>query len=88
MKIASDRKRFYADLMERAFWTFVQAFLGIWSVAGFDFNYDILKSAAVAAVIAAIKAQIVGRTVGNEGTASTLPEGLDPATPPPVAVDQ
>lgn len=84
MNVASDRKRFYADLIERAGWTFAQAFVGIWAVAGFDFDIDVVKAAALAALIAVVKAQIIGATTGNRGTASSLPSSLDPATPPPV----
>lgn len=84
----SNRKRFYADLLERSGWTFVEAFAGIWLAQGFDFNLDILESAAYAGLIAVVKAQVLGRRAGNEGTASTLPADLDPATPPPVDPDQ
>ncbi len=86
---ASDRKRFYADLLERAVWTFLQAFAGVLVADGALSGVDLpisakLTAAAVAGVVAVGKALVLGQLVGNQGTASTLPKALDPATKPAV----
>lgn len=67
---------FYADLAERSLWTFVQAFAAVWIVTG-EFDATTLKAAAVAGVIAVVKALAASR-VGQHNSASTLPESLDP----------
>lgn len=71
-----NRRAFYADLAERSAWTFVQAFAAVWLVTG-DFDGTTLKAAAVAGAIAVVKG-LAASQVGTHGSASTLPESLDP----------
>jgi hypothetical protein len=75
----------WLDLLERSAWTFVQTFLGVILAAGLldsaSFDLEAWKAAAIAAVIAGVKA-IVAQQFGN-GTAATLPAKDEP-TPPVV----
>ena len=72
------------DVGERAFWTFLQTFLGLLVVGGwFDVanitDVSILQSAAVggaAAVLSLLKG-VAGSFVGNGDSAATLPKSLD-----------
>lgn len=66
------RTTFYADLAERVFWTFVQAFIAVWAVMGFDMTLDVLKAAAIAAAISVAKG-LLATQIGDNTTASTLP---------------
>ena len=74
----------FVDLFERAAWTFVQAFVGV-LVATSMFtgdtpaNLDAWKAAAVAAVIAGVKA-VVAQQFGN-GTAATVPVDVEATLP-------
>lgn len=71
--------RKYLDLLERVFWTLVQAGSATAIVEWFD--WDRKWIAPIALVLAAVKGA-AGLVVGNGGTASTLPAKVDPATPP------
>ena len=78
------RGRFYADLLERSAWTFVQAFLAAFFVDGFasvglDLG-DKFKIAAAAGGIAVAKC-LLATQVGAENTAATLPSQQDTPTP-------
>lgn len=74
------RKRFYADLLERVLWTFVQAFGATYlvdaaAVVGLD-GGDKVKIALTAAGLAVLKC--LGATqIGAGNTAATLPEAKD-----------
>lgn len=71
-----NRRAFIADLAERVSWTALQGFLAAWIVIG-DFTGETLKIAATAAAVSAAKCILASR-VGTLGSASTLPEHLDP----------
>jgi hypothetical protein len=70
-------KRFWIDMLERAIWTFIQAFLAVW-VMFFDanadqfFNAETAKAALVAGAVAVAKALMASR-IGNGNSASTAP---------------
>jgi hypothetical protein len=70
--------RLYADLAERALWTFVQAFIGVLLAGGMlDLSTGTLRAGAIAgiaAVLALIKGVAASR-IGDPGTAATLPRG-------------
>lgn len=74
------RRQFYADLLERVIWTFVQAFGAAYlvdaaSVVGLD-GGDKVKLALTAAALAVLKC--LGATqFGAPNTASTLPVAED-----------
>lgn len=74
------RRAFYADLLERTGWTFVQSFFAAWIVLDVEpFSGDALKVAAVAAVIAVGKSLIANQLPWTaHGSASTLPAEQDP----------
>ena len=63
-------KSLYKDLIERALWTAVQAFIAVYTVGG----VDSLKSAATAAVAAGISAVkgIAATKIGDPNTAATI----------------
>lgn len=63
-------KSLYKDLIERALWTAVQAFIAVYTVGG----VDSLKSAAAAALAAGISAVkgIAATKIGDPNTAATL----------------
>lgn len=67
------KQQFLVDLAERVFFTFVQAFLGVFTVT----DLSSAKSAAVAGVAAALSAVkgVVASFVGDRGTAALLPAG-------------
>lgn len=69
-------KIFSLDLLERTIWTFLQAAAAVWIVAG-EFTGEALKVAAVAGVVAVVKAVILGRNVGDPDSAATLPSPPD-----------
>ena len=69
-----DAKKTRWDILERVFWTAVQAGLGIVVVEQLDIPVAYAPIAAV--VLAAIKAAVATR-VGVQGSASTLPADLD-----------
>ena len=75
------------DLIERAGWTFAQTFFGVIIAAGLldqaSFDLEAWKAAAVAALLAGVKA-VIAMQFGN-GTASTLPAKDEP-TPPATEV--
>lgn len=83
--MGTNRKQFYASLIERVIWTFLQAagaaFLldGV-ANTGLD-NGDKLKLAAIAGGISVLK-NVIGSGIGNGGTPAWLPAELDPATFP------
>lgn len=75
-------KRFWADLAERSFWTFGEAFFGLVIadvVAGNGFSWQHeLGAAALAGGLAVGKSVFLGRNVGNKESASTLPATVEP----------
>lgn len=64
------------DILERVGWTALQGFLAAWIVIG-DFTGETFKIAATAAAVSAAKCILASR-IGTQGSASTLPEHLDP----------
>ena len=64
---------FLKDLLERAIWTGAQAFLAVFTVG----DMASAKAAGVAAVGAGISVlkSIVATSVGDSGSAATLPRG-------------
>lgn len=81
-------KRYLADLAERVFWTWLQAFGATLVASGwFDVNgvldLSILEKAAIAGIAAVLSLLkgIVAKGVGSNYTASTLPVVDDPARP-------
>lgn len=94
------RRDLYFDLGERAVWTFVQAFLGLWiglsilsgETPDFDalFTLDALKVSAAAGFIAVAKG-IVASQFGVLNSAATLPTDLQAptsiSTDPPIAIE-
>ncbi|MEV3855039.1 hypothetical protein AB0J38_12020 [Streptomyces sp. NPDC050095] len=66
------------DVLERAGWTGAQAALAI--LIAEIANVSVWWAAPVGLALAAAKGWIAGR-LGRNGTASTLPESKDPATP-------
>jgi hypothetical protein len=84
----SPLKRFWLDLAERVFWTFVEGFLGALAIAGLDVpganKLSILSKAAMAGVMAAIAVVkgLVASKAGTQESASTLPASLDPPAHP------
>lgn len=73
--------KFFFDLLERAFFTYVEAFLGLLIATGTDVvDLSKAKVAAVAAIpagLAVVKAGL-SSMVGRPGTASALPAGSEP----------
>ena len=63
-------KPLYKDLIERAVWTAVQAFVAVWTVGG----VDSLKSAGAAALAAGISVLkgFAATKVGDPNTAATV----------------
>ena len=65
----------FLDLIERAAWTFAQAFVGIIIASGLidtaSTDLNAWKAAGIAALIAGVKA-VIAQQFGN-GTAATLP---------------
>lgn len=82
----SDRKRFYAALLERVLWTFFQSLAAFYildgaaNIDGLD-NGDKFKAALIAGGISVVK-NVLGSQFGNGGTPAWLPTNYDPATPP------
>jgi hypothetical protein len=77
-------KKLFLDLLERAAWTFAQAFLALFLFTGeLDTDIDTAKKAAVAGIAAviALAKGVVASRVGDHGTAATLPASTDPAAP-------
>ncbi len=68
--------RLYADVAERAFWTFLQAFLGV-LLAGdmLDLSSGTLRAAAIAgfAALLSLVKSVAATHVGDPGTAAVLP---------------
>ena len=71
------------DLGERAAWTGAQAALGVAVTELADIPF--WWAAPVALALSSAKGWVAGR-LGRRGTASTLPEAADPATPPGVGM--
>ncbi len=69
------RRQFYADLGERALWTFLQAAGAVWLVTS-SFDLQSLQVAALAGVASVIKS-LVATQIGAPNTAATLPVGTD-----------
>lgn len=69
-----DAKKTRWDVIERVFWTAVQAGLGVVVVEQLDI--PIAYAPLVAVVLAAVKSAVATR-VGVQGSASTLPADLD-----------
>ena len=82
---------FARDLAERAVWTFVQAFLGVFAVSNVSSVAELhaLALAAVGAGIAAVASLVKGVAAGAvTGSPATLRQAHDPApvvTPPAAA---
>ncbi len=74
-----NRRLFYADLLERTAWTAFEAGAAVWIARSGTFDALTLKAAGGAALIAGVKC-LIGARIGNQGSASTLPEHLDPTT--------
>jgi hypothetical protein len=71
------RKAFYADLIERTVWTAAQAGAAALLAAGF--GMEAAKVAGIAAILAIVKALAAAQLPWTaQGTASTLPAGVDP----------
>lgn len=70
----------WIDLLERTFWTFIQAFVGVFIATGVldgdSLDATALKAAAIAAAIAAVKA-VIAQQFGT-GTAATVPAEHEP----------
>lgn len=66
------------DIAERAGWTGAEAALGVLITDLADVS--LWWAAPAALVLASAKGWVAGR-LGRQGTASTLPESKDPATP-------
>ena len=76
-------RKFWADLLERAFWTFGETFFGVLIADSLVDRVSVsiwgeLSAALIAGFIAAGKAIFIGRNVGNSESASTLPAGTEP----------
>lgn len=71
-------KQFYFDLAERSLWTFVQAAAAVWLVTQ-SLDREALYVALVAGLVAVAKGLIAAQ-FGN-GSASTLPQSLEPKPP-------
>lgn len=69
------KTKFYADLLERVLWTFVQGFAAMWIVTG-DLDAETLKVALVAGGVAVAKCMLATQ-IGADNTASTLPQTTD-----------
>lgn len=71
--------RYWLDLLERVFFTFVAGFAAEWAVSDYTADMRSVKIAAAAAVVTTVKT-LIGGFVGNRDTASTLPAKADPAS--------
>lgn len=78
--------RYFLDLAERAFATYLEAFLGL-LIVGAVLDISAAKAAAVAALPAALSVvkSGLGAWLGRSDTASLLPASKDPATVVPAA---
>jgi hypothetical protein len=65
-------KKYWKDLAERCIWTFVQAFLGAWTITGGRKAAESAAIAGVAAVLAVIKG-FAAHKIGDPDSASTVP---------------
>lgn len=75
-------RKFWADLAERSFWTFGEAFAGL-VIADYVANSNLawgheLGAAVIAGGIAVGKAVFLGHNIGNPQSASTLPASTEP----------
>lgn len=84
--MTTNRKQFYAALLERVAWAFVLTLFGTGAVDKFASDVKMPLTAKLgAALFAAIAGTVknfAGSAIGNGQTPSWLPETLDPATPP------
>jgi hypothetical protein len=66
-------KKYIMDLVERAGWTFAQAFIAAWMVAGAT-NWSVIENALFAAIPAALSVVKSGlaRYAGDKETASFI----------------
>lgn len=69
------RRQFYADLLERVLWTFVQAAGAEWVVTS-SLDSGSLKIALVAGLVSVAKC-LVATQIGASNTAATLPVTTD-----------
>jgi len=69
MSIVQDIKGAYADILERAATTFLQAFAGVLIIGGEEGTADKAAIAGVAALLSLVKS-VIATKVGNKGTAS------------------
>ena len=74
-------KTFFKDLLERVFWTAIQAGLGVISVEQFDIPK--IWVVPIAFGLAILKG-IVAKNIGNPDSASTVPS-VPPVDNPPEA---
>lgn len=76
-------KRLIADIAERAFWTYVQAFATLLIASGIAVDgfvdLSLVAKAAVAAIapVLSVVKGVAASQVGAKGTASSLPAHLD-----------
>jgi hypothetical protein len=84
MATINSTPKLLADIAERAFLTYVEAFLGLLLASGTTnvIALSALESAAIAAIPAglAVVKGAVGSLLGRTGTASWLPSRTDPAS--------
>lgn len=72
----SDRRKvYYADLVERVVWTFIQGFAAAWVVMG-DLSTESLYVGLVAGLVSLAKG-VLGTRVGDPNSAATLPSPPD-----------
>lgn len=70
--------RFYLDLLERTFWTFVQGFCAEWILSG-SFDGRSLKYGALAGALAVAKSLVSNKLPWTApDSASSLPASTDP----------
>jgi uncharacterized membrane protein len=71
----------WVDFLDRVGWTFLQSAIGAWAAFGFDFDWDVLKAALIAAAVAAGKVA-VGQNVGKSPVGDVVPgaSAVEPTT--------
>jgi hypothetical protein len=71
----NSRKVYYADLLERVLWTFIQGFAAAWIVIG-DLGAESLYVGLVAGLVSVAKG-VVAKSIGSSNSAATLPSPPD-----------
>lgn len=64
--------KYLKDLAERCAWTFVQAFLGAYTITGGRKAVESAAIAGVAAVLSVVKS-VAAKRIGDHDSASTVP---------------